>query len=135
MHGKLESAKNILNELISAIQTREPANWHINYEFATLLSHLCGYNTEFIRQSVELAENAIASAPDNFAVNVELAYHNYLMKNYRKALDIYKKAARINDTATDALIGLIKCRLVIEGEFKEEVCLFTYLLMYHLAIS
>lgn len=74
-----------------------------------------------MNESVKFLEEASRYVPENVEVHIELAYQYYLLKDYEKAIGVYKKVARLDDSATDALIGLIMCRLA-ENKQSEEVC-------------
>lgn len=120
MHGDIDYVIQNTDELISCIKHQEPNNWILLVDFGTLLARLYGNTEECVYQSIKFIEKASVLVPKSVTVNMELAHQYYLLKNYQKAVEIYKEVARIDDSATGALIGLIKCRIV-EGDFNEEV--------------
>lgn len=120
MRGDIDYIIQNTDELISCIKHQEPNNWILLVDFGTLLARLYGNTTECVYQSIKFIEKASVLVPKSVTVNMELAHQYYLLKNYQKAVEIYKKVARIDDSATGALIGLIKCRIV-EGDCNEEV--------------
>lgn len=120
MRGSYDFLTQRTDELILLAHEQEPRNWRINYEFGSILARLCGCNVEFVRRFIKFVESSSHVVPNGVEVNMELAHQHYLAKNYQRAVDFYKKVARLDDSATEALIGMIKCRIA-EGDFNEEV--------------
>lgn len=105
--------------LFHQIRIQEPYSYTLYYHFGMILSRTCGTNEHMISECVKFLQQALRLVPENIPVNLELAYQHFLLKNYKDAVTIYKNVARLDDSATEALIGLTKCRL--ETESKEEV--------------
>lgn len=118
--GDIEYVMIHYEELISALHHQEPNNWFLYYEFGQVLCRTGGKNTDLLRTSIRFIEEALNLEPNSVAVNIEMANQFYLLGNYQKSVDICKKVALIDDSATEALIGLIKCRLIDNG-LNEEV--------------
>lgn len=119
--GDTEFVLNHYEELILALHNREPNNWFLYFEFGQVLCRTGGKNLNLLQISMKFVQEALNLDPNNVAVNIEMANQFYLLGNYQKSVDICKKVALIDDSATEALIGLIKCRLMDNG-LNEEVC-------------
>ena len=131
IRGNYEYLVKNTDELISFTNQQEPKNWLINYEFGLVLARLCGCKIDLVRRFIKFVENSLSKAPNNIQLSMELAHQHYLAKNYQNAVDLYKKVARLDDSATGALVGLIKCRIA-EGDFNEEVSSVTkFCILYY----
>lgn len=100
-----------LENLLYQVKSQEPTSWRLPFEFATSLSRACGGNSDIVKLCLKFLQHSVHLVPDDIGVNLELAYQHFLLKNYQEASKIYKNVARLDDTATEALVGLTKCQL------------------------
>lgn len=117
--GNYDISRDVEN-LYHQINIQEPNNWILYYEFGKTLSRTCGANFLVINECVKFLQHALRLVPENIAVNLELAYEYQIRKNYQDAVTIYKNVAKLDDSVTEALIGLTKCRMQIDS--KDAVC-------------
>ncbi|XP_065218694.1 tetratricopeptide repeat protein 21B-like [Planococcus citri] len=120
--GNYEISRDVEN-LYHQINIQEPSNWILYYEFGMTLSRTCGAHYDVVKECVKFLQHALRLVPENIQVNLELAYEYQVCGNYQAAAAIYKNVAKIDDSATEALIGLTKCRMKIDSKdaVKEQV--------------
>lgn len=110
---------NVVNDterLMAEMIRQEPRSWSLHVEFGTLLARVCGHTTSVLRQSIGFVKEALKLNPESIPVNLELAYQYLLCKHYQDAVAVYKKVAKLDNSVTEALIGLTKCRLEMDSK-------------------
>lgn len=89
----------------------EPDNSEYYYDTSRILVRLSGRRKGLVKAALRLVDRASKLSPTNAAYLVELAKQHTMLYDYDTALDIYRIAAKFDETNLDALFGMLYCQI------------------------
>ena len=102
-----------LNDLVKAIEAHEPRNAELCYRVARTVARLSGNNTTALQKTHALVEKAHKLEPTRSDYLTELGYQYGLLGDDETALKSFKEASQVDEGNVQALIGVIKCQVMM----------------------
>lgn len=109
--SKYEEAALLLQRYSEQLLRMENENPAILVECAKLFSRVACRNIIILTECYKMVEKALQIFPNNVLYLSELGYQAYLQGNLHEALDLYKLAAKLDESSPEALLGLTLCEL------------------------
>eukprot|EP00668_Euglena_longa_P004314 GGOE01005062.1.p1 GENE.GGOE01005062.1~~GGOE01005062.1.p1 ORF type:complete len:1337 (-),score=400.50 GGOE01005062.1:270-3734(-) len=106
-------ADSNLNDLLKAIDKLEPKNPKLYYKIARSLARLSGSNTVALQKTQALVDKAHKMEPKRSDFLTELGYQYGLLRDYDNAFASFKKASQVDEGNVQALIGVIRCQIMM----------------------
>ena len=107
-----------IHDLLAALAQREPRNAFLYFQCSQCFARLSGSNLQFLGLTIQLAEQALALAPNNAEFQSEVAFQTLLRGDLKNAILLYKKATNNSDGIMTPTLGLIRC-LILSNKLPE----------------
>jgi tetratricopeptide (TPR) repeat protein len=105
------AATSRMKDLLDSIDRYEPRNPELYYSCASSFARISGRSETILKLSMVFLERANRLNPDESRYVSEMGYHHGLLKDYGQSMNSYREAAKLDETNTQALFGMIYCHV------------------------
>lgn len=109
--GNIENFCKSFSEFLSTIEQIEPKNSDLMLEVSKLFSRVSGANPSIIKMTIGLLQKCRKINPLDVDFAIEMGYQLIMLKDYTQAFGLFQEAASLDDSRTEPLVGMIRCRI------------------------
>ena len=109
--GNVEQFVQKFSEFISLIDQVEPKNIELMLETSKLFARISGSNIEIIKMTMNLLQKCRKLNPLDVDFALEMANQLLMVKDHSQAFNLFQEAASLDESRTESLVGMIKCRI------------------------
>ncbi|BBN03618.1 hypothetical protein MPTK1_2g24910 [Marchantia polymorpha subsp. ruderalis] len=113
------NATNVLDKLLRTIEERETCNGNLCLQVSAPLARIAGRGCpSVLRKTLALIKRAEGLLPKHAQLFMEMADQNFLVGDYKAALENYRLASQLDELSMEPMYGSVQCLLVL-GEVEE----------------
>lgn len=109
--GNIEAFVQRFSEFIQLVEQTEPKNIELMMEVSKLISRISGSNASIIKLTMVLLQKCRKLNPLDVDFALELGNQFLMIKDYGQAFNLFQEAASLDESRTESLVGMIKCRI------------------------
>ena len=109
--GNLETFLQKFGEFLTLIDQLEPKNTELMMEISRLFSRISGSNPAIIKSTIGIIHKCRKINPLEVDFAIEMANQYIMVKDFSQAFNLFQEAASLDESKSEALVGMIKCRI------------------------
>lgn len=109
--GNIETFVQKFSEFIGLLEFLEPKNTDLLLEISKLFSRISGSNLQIIKMTIGLIQKCRKINPIEVEFAIEMAYQYIMIKDFQQAFALFQESASLDESRTEPLIGMIRCRI------------------------